>query len=115
MTGREINKSISSNICSKPDEPQQVYTTPDSSTDDFYSKFKRGNSIVSPSWSPEDEPSIEEALERSEPPDVSEVNTTKDLRHRLVDTWTEFLAPGKVFTQYSDIDKCTKTCCINFE
>ena len=50
---------------------------------------------MSPSWSPENEQSIEEALERDVPPDASEATARKDLRHRLADTWTEFLAPGK--------------------
>ena len=91
-----LNQPVSSNISSNVNEIQQIYTTPDSSTDDFYSKFKRGNSIVSPGWSPEEEPSIEEAIEKSEPLEVVRGTTKKDLQNRLADTWTEFLAPGTV-------------------
>ena len=94
--GTEVNQSISSNsnFSTKSNEPQQMYTTSDSSTDDFYSKFKRGNSIVSPGWSPEEEPSIEEAIEKGKLTEVLQVAARKDLQNRLADTWTEFLAPG---------------------
>ena len=76
----------------------QIYTTSDSSTDDFYSKFKRSSSIVSPSWSPEEEPSIEEVLDRGWSSDAAEANTRKNLQDRLADTWTEFLSPGRLLS-----------------
>ena len=112
--GAELNQFVSSNsnFSSKSKEPQQIYATSDSSTDDFYSKFKRGNSIVSPGWSPEEEPSIEEAIEKGEPTETLEAATRKDLRNRLADTWTEFLAPG-IYQRVLLIDKqfTRDSCC----
>ena len=76
------------------DEGSQIYVTSDSSSDDFYSKFRRADSTLGSPYSPE--PSLEEVIDytRVEP----EQGTTKygqdNMLSKLGDTWTEFLAPG---------------------
>ena len=76
------------------DESSQIYVTLDSSSDDFYSKFRRADSTLGSPYSPE--PSLEEVIDytRVEP----EQGTTKygqdNMLSKLGDTWTEFLAPG---------------------
>ncbi len=108
---QSVKQMSSSSVFDTPNKGSQLYASSDSSTDDFYSRFKRSSSIVSPSWSPDDEPTIEEALERGSVPNTAD-DAKKNPRSsgRLGDSWTEFLAPGLSVWRFLFALKCLHSC-----